>query len=101
MNWGCLRFFLNFTCCCCAWVTLLWGCCIEVSKEVELRWLLERCFSTLEYVYGELFYFANSKTSSPLPYLRPQKSHFVRKQMARWWVFFFFFFVIIALWTHC
>lgn len=45
----------------------LQGCAVEVSKEVDSRWLLERCLSTLGYVCGEFFHFANSKTSSPHP----------------------------------
>lgn len=45
----------------------LQACAVEVSKEVDVRWLLERCLSTLGYVCGEFFHFANSKTSSPLP----------------------------------
>lgn len=74
------------------------GCAVEVSKDVDSRWLLERCLSTLEYVRSEFFHFANSKTSSPLPpHLRPQKSHFIRKQTARWFRFIF----IIFFFNYC
>lgn len=90
--------FINAICCCCAWLTWLRGCAVEVSKEVDSRWLLEPCLSTLGYVCREFFHFANSKTSSPLPpHLHPQKSHFIRKQTARWFRFIFMIFLKLLL----
>lgn len=74
-------------------------CAVEVSKEVDLRWLLEHCLSTLGYVCGEFFHFANSKTSSPLPPSASPKVTLHKKansQMVS--VYFYFYFFLL---NHC
>lgn len=91
---GLFYIFINAIRCCCAWVTWLWGCAMEASKEVDSRWLLERCLSTLGYVCSEFFHFANSKTSSSLPPSVSPKVALHKKassQMVSVYFYYFFF----------
>lgn len=67
------------------------GCAVEDSKEVDLRWLLERCLSTLGYVCGEFFHFANSKTSSPLPSSASPKVTLCKKASSQMVSVYYFF----------
>lgn len=62
VSWGCLFFFylLLLLCLCYLAVGLLY----RGSQRGCWSWLLECRLSSPGYIYGELFYFANSKTSS-------------------------------------
>lgn len=90
---GLFYIFINVVCWCCAWITWFMGLCcgglqrgwlemvfgaLFIYPWICLRWILSLC------KFKDLL-------SSP-PHLHPQKSHFIRKQAARWFWFIFIIF---------
>lgn len=94
---GLFYIFINAVCWCCAWITWFMGLCcgglqrgwlemafgaLFIYPWICLRWILSLC------KFKDLLL-------SP-PNLHPQKSHFIRKQTARW-----FRFIFIIFFNHC